>query len=1062
MDQMWGLNKASRIDLAFVSGGIDQKTKNVTYIPGVMTDHRALYLCLDLSLNERGAGFWKFNVKLLKNTDFLQHMNNELVTSIKSTENKQPQQIWEILKTRIKKVSKEFSKRMASEEKVVIGNLSEKVDEYESRLPLTQQENEILQDTKRDLEEKLRSRAEGILFRSKVQWYEEGERNTKYFFSLEKVRYNAKTCYKLINDAGIEVQKSDQILREQHAYYQNLYARDEHVNFNLTNGTDIRVPKEIEEAQNQQLSLSDIETAMLKMKNNKTPGEDGIPVDFYKVFWKCLKHPFYNAVLDSYEKQMMYTSARKGILNLIPKAGRDSRYIKNLRPITLLNADYKIIEKAIADKMVPALEYIINKDQRGFMKDRRISVNIRKMLDIMYYAEKEDLEAVVLSLDFVKCFDKCSFSILHGSLEFFGFGQIVKDWTKILYKEFEVRIQNNGHFSTSIPIEKGVHQGGCCSSVYFLVIAEILALALRGNEKIKGITIADIKNILNQFADDMDVFSENDENSIKEIYNQLHLFHMQSGFSVSYEKTTLYRIGSLRYSNAALYDLTQYKWSKEDINVLGVTIAHEDIVQKNYMGIQEKVKKVLGAWYNRGLSLIGKIQVVNTLVASLFVYKMMVLPIIPKNVQKCVENEIRNFIWGGKKAKIAFGILQNSKEEGGLGLVNLKEKDKCLKTSWPLILVKEQDYADIVYKLMKVSGISHDIWRCSLKQEHIKDLKVQNQFWSDVLESWCEYNYYRDSRIENQLIWYNSQILIKGKVFMWKDVHDRGLRYVHQLFEEKCYKTEGRVWEQYGLTVLRFNSLKTAIPKYFKTYFQENEKAQYMPLPPHNLDRMIAIPKSNLFKEIYKVNSSDVLRIHNKYLKWKGEINMADGLIDFGNRHKEIYKLTNVPKYRSFQYRLLQRSLVTNVELKRWNIIESEECTFCRGAKETIIHLMCECGVVRELWRKLQEYCTNKYNVQPKIVNELIVFNRLVEPKYHVINFICLITKQYIYAQKCQGKPLKFEGLVNKVNCIQDIEKYIARKNDKMSIHNKKWLIKQNVNSEQSLNEYVENYINNI
>ena len=89
--------------------------------------------------------------------------------------------------------------------------------------------------------------------------------------------------------------------------------------------------------------------------------------------------------------------------------------------------------------MIPALEKIINKDQWGFMKDRRISVNIRKMLDIMYHAQKQDLEAVVLSLDFVKCFDKCSFSILHGSLDFFKFGSIVKAWTRILYQDLRFR-----------------------------------------------------------------------------------------------------------------------------------------------------------------------------------------------------------------------------------------------------------------------------------------------------------------------------------------------------------------------------------------------------------------------------------------------------------------------------------------------------------------------------------------------------------------------------------------------------------------------------------------------
>ena len=146
------------------------------------------------------------------------------------------------------------------------------------------------------------------------------------------------------------------------------------------------------------------------------------------------------------------------------------------------------------------------------------------MLDIMYQAEEQDIEAVILSMDFVKCFDKCSFSILHGALEFFGFGEMVKEWTKILYRDFSVKIQNNGYFSSTINIHKGVHQGGCCSSVYFLVIAEILALILRNDERIEGITLAGIRNLLNQFADDMDIFSLATEKSLNAIIENLHYF----------------------------------------------------------------------------------------------------------------------------------------------------------------------------------------------------------------------------------------------------------------------------------------------------------------------------------------------------------------------------------------------------------------------------------------------------------------------------------------------------------------------------------------------------------
>ena len=259
-----------------------------------------------------------------------------------------------------------------------------------------------------------------------------------------------------------------------------------------------------------------------------------------------------------------------------------------------------------------------------------------------------------------------------------------------------------------------MHQGGCCSSIYFLVIAEILALALRENEQIEGITIRDIRNLLNQFADDMDIFSIASKQSIDAIYKELELFRKQSGFTVSYEKTTLYRIGSLRHSNAQLYGLDQFVWSKEDITVLGVRIAHEDILEKNYDGIVNKVKTTLNTWHNRGLSLTGKIQVVNTLVASLFVYKMMVLPIIPQHIVKNVDNLIRQFLWNGGKSKIAYRILQNPIDAGGLNLVDLKRKDKALKTTWPQILYNEPEYAAMVYGFLRCRDLGDDIWRCNL------------------------------------------------------------------------------------------------------------------------------------------------------------------------------------------------------------------------------------------------------------------------------------------------------------------------------------------------------------
>ena len=61
----------------------------------------------------------------------------------------------------------------------------------------------------------------------------------------------------------------------------------------------------------------------------------------------------------------------------------------------------------------------------------------------------------------------------------------------------------------------------------------------------------------------------------------------------------------------------------------------------------------------------GKIQVVNVLFASLFNHKLTVLHILP---QKYINNMIKNFIWSGRKPKIALNLLQDRKDDSGGGV----------------------------------------------------------------------------------------------------------------------------------------------------------------------------------------------------------------------------------------------------------------------------------------------------------------------------------------------------------------------------------------------------------
>ena len=103
--------------------------------------------------------------------------------------------------------------------------------------------------------------------------------------------------------------------------------------------------------------------------------------------------------------------------------------------------------------------------------------------------------------------------------------------------------------------------------------------------------------------------------------------------------------------------------------------------------------------------------------------------------------------------------------------------------------------------------------------------------------------------------------------------------------------------------------------------------------------------------------------IHNKYMKWSNELgeHICDGLYEFGKEHVSIYSLTNVPKYRSFQYRLMQRGIVTNIHLYKWGIKPSENCSLCSKEKETLTHLFFHCQVSQELWSRILEYLEDRY-----------------------------------------------------------------------------------------------------
>lgn len=131
------------------------------------------------------------------------------------------------------------------------------------------------------------------------------------------------------------------------------------------------------------ISETEVLQAMNSLQNNKTPGPDGFPIEYYKTFSKKLLTPIVNMIKEALENKKLPDSLEIATLTLLPKPGKDKQKCDSYRPLSLLNADYKILSKLIALRLEDVIPKIIHADQTGFVKNRYGADDVRRLLHIL-------------------------------------------------------------------------------------------------------------------------------------------------------------------------------------------------------------------------------------------------------------------------------------------------------------------------------------------------------------------------------------------------------------------------------------------------------------------------------------------------------------------------------------------------------------------------------------------------------------------------------------------------------------------------------------------------------
>ena len=285
------------------------------------------------------------------------------------------------------------------------------------------------------------------------------KKNLQSIFSYKKIKSKKKNTKIIINEQGEILQENLEILKECKNYFQKIYKKQETCE-KTQNELLQNIKKTITENQNTNLSreiqISEIKEAIFNMEKGKSPGIDGLPIEFYKHFFETIKYDLqttYNkSLFEHYSKPETWNQV---IIALIPKKG-DTKYLKYWRPISLLCTDYKILTKILANRLKHILPEIISEEQNCSIPNRTIFNNLFLTRDIITYTKEKNNNFYLLQIDQEKAFDKIDRIFLYKTMEKMGFTPIFINFIKILYNKNISSITNNRFLSPPISIERGL------------------------------------------------------------------------------------------------------------------------------------------------------------------------------------------------------------------------------------------------------------------------------------------------------------------------------------------------------------------------------------------------------------------------------------------------------------------------------------------------------------------------------------------------------------------------------------------------------------------------------
>lgn len=514
----------------------------------------------------------------------------------------------------------------------------------------------------------------GCAVRAKDNTLVEDEQHSFYLLARERRNEDKKFISKI--KAGSEfVTDIKDILTEGEKFYVERFGSikmtsTENVHNYLSNSSTILRD---EDGTHLIAGISDEELGCVirEAKNNTAPGPDGIPYEFYRRCWGTIKHELlgiFEAISKTNEDIGHFSD---GIIIHLPKKSKPLTFY-DFRPITLLNADYKLFNKVLAKRIHKILPQIINSGQSAAVPGRSIIHTLSALRDvIMFYDNHPEEKAALISLDLRRAFDQVQHTFVWETMHVFGFPEQLISTLKKLYSQAQSRLLINGHQSGPISIKSSVRQGCPMSMILFVISIEPLIRAVAS--RLTGLQVGNDSFSVRAFADDISVLiNTEEEEQCVQIEHQK--YSLVSGSEINLSKSGLLPLGCWIDKEANTW-LTRVKSLKN----LGLMFKSklDEMSVVNWNIALNKVRQTLYGHTVRSMDLIQRVWFVNMFVMSKVWYTAQIISTDKVMYQK-FEQLIGRFVWSGCLYRVARNQLRLPFRSGGLNLVDVEKKCKSL------------------------------------------------------------------------------------------------------------------------------------------------------------------------------------------------------------------------------------------------------------------------------------------------------------------------------------------------------------------------------------------------